>query len=210
MAALTFATAKTELYAMGFKQYNDSGGNGELRVGRALNEAQWEILEEIDHPLTWTTASGTAPLTLTRPKDVLSVTDSTLDRKLQSIDYRELTDRYPDLPDTGSPEYWYFSAEGVLSVYPANTTNTITVRLTQYPAEMSSTDALTVPQRFHGAVLHRAAAKLHRYKQNAEQALFHENEVQRILGLMAASLNTRERDRTETVQFTGLSGDGGC
>jgi hypothetical protein len=207
MAALTFATATTEVYDFGFADLNDSS-TGTDRVRRCINEAQWELLEEIDHPLTRTTTSGTAPLTLTRPKAVLSVTDRTTDRILDSIDIRELEDRYPDLPDTGTPIYWYFSSENVVAVYPANTSDTILARYEQYPAEMSGTDALTVPQRFHGAVLHRAAAKLHMVKQNGEAALFHENEVQRILGIVAVSLNTRERDRTETIQ--SVSGDGNC
>lgn len=200
MAALTFATAKTELYALGFSDFNDSGGNGELRVGRALNEAQWEVLEEINHPLTRTTASGTAPVTLTRPKDVLSVTDRTLDTMLDSIDIRTLENTYPDLPDTGTPELWYFSSETAVSVYPANTSDTIQVRYEQYPAEMASTDALTVPQRFHGAVFHRAASKLWRFLSNHEESAWHEAEARRIIDLFVNSMGSRERDRPGSIE----------
>lgn len=200
MAALTFATAKTELYAFGFADFNDSAGNGELRVGRALNEAQWEVLEEINHPLTRTTTSGTAPVTLTRPKDVLSVTDRTTDTILQSIDIRQLEDQYPDLPDTGTPAYWYFSSETAVSVYPANTSDTILVRYEQYPAEMSSTDALTVPQRFHAAVIHRAAAKLWRFLSNHEESAWHEAEAMRIIELFQNSIGIRERDNPGSIE----------
>lgn len=207
MAALTFSTAKTELYAMGFSDFNDSGGNGELRVGRAINEAQWEILEEINHPLTRTTTSSTAPVTLTRPKAVLSVTNSTTDTVLDSVDIDTLDDLHPDQPDTGSPVYWYFSSETAISVYPANTSDTIKVRYVQYPAEMSSTDALTVPQRFHGAVLNRAASKLWRnFLSNHEEADRCEGECQRILAVFQNSIAGRERDRPGSIEDVASAG----
>jgi hypothetical protein len=200
MAALTFATAKTEIYAMGFSDFNDSG-TGETRVGRCLNEAQWEILEEINHPLVRTTTSGTAPVTLTRPKAVLSVTNSTTDANLVSTDVQTLDEMFPDLPDSGTAEWWYLSAEAVVSVYPANTTDTFKVRYEQYPAEMSSTDAFSVPQRFHGAVLNRAASKLWRnYLSNHDEADRCELECQRVLQLFENSVNSRERDRPMSVE----------
>lgn len=183
---------------MGFEDLNDSGA-GEARVGRALNEAQWEVLEEINHPLTRTTASGVAPLTLTRPKDVLSVAVASTNARLDSTDIQTLEATYPDLPDSGTPSEWYFSSETQVSVYPANTTDAINVRYEQWPAEMSSTDAFTVPQRFISAVLHRAAAKLHRWKRNLEAAAFDDAEAQRIIDLFGVSVGTRERDRSGSV-----------
>lgn len=183
---------------MGFEDYDDSSA-GDTRVGRALNEAQWEILEEAEFPLTYTDASTTAPITLTRPKKIHQVVDATRDVVLWSIDRRTLQEMYPDLPDTGDPEYWYMDSETQLRVYPANTTNTIKVRYTSYPAEMSSTDAFTVPQRFIAAVLHRAAAKLHRYKQNYEASAFEEAEAQRVVHLMQMSLLTRAADRPDSI-----------
>ena len=108
---------------------------------------------------------------------------------------------FPDMPDSGTPVYWYFSSENVVSVYPANTSDTIKVRYAQYPAEMTSTDALTVPQRFHGAVLARAAAKLWRhFLSNHDEADRCELECQRILQVFELSVGLRERDRPGSIE----------
>ena len=185
---MQFSEQQTEFFAMGFDDWNDAG-NGLTRAKRLLNEAMHEIQSQFEWQFTETSATGTAPLTISDLHRIIEVVDSTNDSKLRYIDRRTLGDIAPDLPDTGTPEYYWLDGLTTLRVYPANTSVTLAVRYHKYPSDMSANgDVPLIPARFRPVIVYRAAAKAHRYKQNFEAAAGMEAEVNRIVDQMREAL----------------------
>src|SRR3954471_4402598 len=141
---MTYADLLTEFYARGFEYLND-GSTGATRAGRWINFAYKRICREEEWPWTYADASGAPPLTISDLRSVLSVTDSTNDNPLQRVDRRDLVEMYPDLPDTGTPEYFYRDSQTSIKVYPANTSISLSVRYCKAPADLTGTDTPIVP-----------------------------------------------------------------
>lgn len=72
-------------------------------------------------------------------------------RELKRADRIWLEQRYPGLPDTGSPAYYWVSKNNTLNAYPANSAN---IKVFYYPTpNLLTSDSLEadimVPPRFH-------------------------------------------------------------
>lgn len=155
---MNFSDLQTEVFGRGYEYLND-GGTGLARVQRWINQAYKRISREEEWPWTYADASGAPPLTISDLRSVLSVTDSTNDNPLQRVDRRDLVEMYPDLPDTGTPEYFYRDSQTSIKVYPANTSISLSVRYCKAPADLTGTDTPLVPADYHdlivdGAVLY--------------------------------------------------------
>lgn len=151
MADLTFATMTTELQARGFDYLSAT------RAGYFLNRSYWEICEEANWPFLGASTTGTAPLTIATLRTVESVIDTTARVKLRPLDVRAITDENVDLTTTGTPLYYYVR-NSIISVFPANTTDTLSVRYWQAPAELTGTDASLIPARFRQLIVDGAVA----------------------------------------------------
>lgn len=164
---MDFSTLQTELFAFGFDDWNDAG-TGLTRAKRLLNESYKRICDAEPWVFLETTASGTAPLTVSDVRQVLAVTDNTQDRNLRYVAREHLERLYPDLPETGVPYYWYFASETQIGVYPANTSDTIEVLYLKNPTDLSASgDTPVIPTRFHFLIVLGAAMDAHAYKDNA-------------------------------------------
>lgn len=145
----------TELKARGFDYLSTS------RCTNYLNDAMsLDICEGEDWPFLHATAEGTAPLTVSDLRSVESVTNATQGSKLSPIDPRELTDSYDtSLTTAGSPTFYYLDSEGVISVYPVNSTDTISVRYWKAPEALSGTASPVIPSRWHSLIVDFAVAR---------------------------------------------------
>jgi hypothetical protein len=169
--AYTFATAQTEFFARGFDYLNQDAA-GRTRAKRWLVEG---YLEDICADEPWdflrTSTSGAAPLTISDLDTIISVKDTTNDEPLYGADHGWLEDSYPDLTTTGTPEWYYLSDDTTLSVYPANTSDTIQVRYFKVPAEPSDdADEFVVPSRWQGLIIDAAVIRAYMDSDNFEAA----------------------------------------
>lgn len=149
---MNYGQLLTEFYASGFS-YLDDNGSGAARAGRWVNQAYLELCAAERWPWLETSASGAAPLTITDLNQVESVVTSADKASLVPMFRGDLTDMDGDLTLTGSPRYYYLTADSVVNVYPAST-GTITVKYCKVPVELSaSTDTPVVPQTYHDVIV---------------------------------------------------------
>ena len=162
---MNLGTARTEFQARGFDYLSSTRCNAYLnRSLAALSvEAAWPWLES--------TTSGTAPVTVSDLRAVLSVVDTTTSTELQPADRRNLIGMYTTLTTTGSPAYWYRSSLTAISVYPANTSDTISVRYIAHEAELTSdSSSPSLPSRHHNVWVDRAVYEAYVDSDNFESA----------------------------------------
>lgn len=185
---MTFAQLLTEFYARGFDFYNTDSA-GQTRAKRFINEA---YLEDISANEPWdflrASTSGTAPLTISDLDTFISVRDESNDNPLQLAEVGSLEDMGLDVTETGTPWAYYLSSETQVSVYPANTSNTIAVRYYKVPTELSAdADTPLIPSRWHGLVVDAAAVRAYVDRDNFEAAAFVEQRFLRRLERMRES-----------------------
>ena len=104
--------ARTELRARGFDYLSNT------RTDYFLNAALTEIDDAFPWPWLETTTTGTAPLTITDLKQPLYVIDTTNERELQSLEYRDLIIGDPNLTETGAPAVWSLNGTTQIVVWP--------------------------------------------------------------------------------------------
>lgn len=187
---MTFAELRAELFARGHDDMDDAG-TGLTRAKRYLNQAYLWVCEQ--HPWNFleATATGPAPLTIADVREVLSVTDTTLDRDLTPDDRRLLLRNHGDLSNTGTPASWYLEAN-VLQTYPVDANTQLSVRYLKVPAELSADgDTPVIPARFHDLVVDDAERRAWKAKQNYEAAGALQGTVDRGVFDMAQSLLSR-------------------
>lgn len=162
---MDFSELKTELASRGFDYLSD------LRRGYFINRSYLELCEEQDWPFLEASSSGTAPITVSDLRTISRVIDTTNKYKLRPMDVRNITDEDTDLTTTGTPSYYYVTSGTVVNVYPANTTNSITVNYWKVPTELSGDDdTLVVPARFHHVIVDGACAYAYLDSDNPEMA----------------------------------------
>ena len=144
---MTFAELRTEAYARGFDF--DSA----TRLNRWINQAYHEICEEAPWDFLEASTTGTAPLSVSDLRQVISVTDTTNDAPLEWVDRRDIQEADPDLDDAGNPEFFYID-NNTIRVYPLNTTATLSVRYYKVPDDLSSdSDEPLIPSRFQDLIV---------------------------------------------------------
>lgn len=192
---MTFQELQTELFARGFADLNDAGA-GLARAKRWIVEAYHDINERADWPFLEASSTGAAPLTVADLRKVIDVTNSSNDSNLTLITRGTLGDAFPDLPSSGTPEYyWIDTSTGTtrIQVYPTSTSASLTVVYYKIPADLSANgDVPVIPTRYQGAIVELAASKGYRSKDNLEQAAAAQNEGERIIAVMGQSLLDRE------------------
>lgn len=143
----TFATLKTELAARGY-DYLDS-----TRAGRFINIAYNTVCEEYPFPfIEKEITAQTPPVTISDLREILYVADATSGQELYGTDQREISAYDPGRTNTGTGTQWSL-ANGVLSVYPTDSSARLTIRYIRVPDELSAdTDEPLVPQRYRNLI----------------------------------------------------------
>ena len=152
--AMTFADLIDEVNDRGFDYLSDT------RLGRYVNQSYKSICNRGAWTFLRTTTTGTAPLTISDLRAVLNVVDTTTNAKLYHADRRHLIESVDtSLTTTGTPTYWYQESRTVISVYPANTTDTLSVHYLKVPATLTGTDAHLIPDEFEDLIIDGAVIR---------------------------------------------------
>lgn len=163
--AFTLATLRQELYDRGFDYLSTT------RARYFLNRSYLRACERYPWPFLETSTTGTAPLTISDIRAVLSVTDQTIGSPLSFRDSRTVREEDPTLAATGNPDFWYLSGGTTITVYPPNTTNTLLVGYIQVPDELTAdADVPLIPSRFQYLIVDGACWYAYRDSDNSEMA----------------------------------------
>ena len=193
---MDFQTLQTEFFATGFDDWNDAGA-GLTRAKRIINEAYKSICDAAPWGFLETTASGTAPLTVSDARHVQTVTDNTNKQPLAYLPKDQREAIFPDTPDTGNPEYWTWASDTSIAVYPANTSVTIEVGYLKNPVDLSvNGDTPIVPTRYHDLIVLLATVRAWRYKDasGSESIQTLKQEYREELGEMMQALLVRQSE----------------
>lgn len=155
---------RAEVKARGFGHVPDS------LLDRWINLTYQDINDRYPWPFLETTTSGAAPLTISDFGHALSVVNTTVEESLDWEDLRTLRERDPSLSETGTPEVWYLDGSQ-LKVWPASTTDTISVRYVKVPVDLSADgDEPLLPERFHYLLVEGACQRAYRRANEQEPA----------------------------------------
>lgn len=170
---MDFAELTAAFYARGFNFMNDAGSE-ETRAQRWVNEAYHELCEEADWPFLETIVTGTAPLALTRARNVSSVVNTTDQQTLIPTTQAWVNESYGTIPTGGVPRYWYAvnSATDTITVKtaPAPSGKTLSVVFYQHPADLTGTDDPVVPSRWHYLIVEGAVRRAYQDNDQVEEA----------------------------------------
>lgn len=137
---------RTELKARGYDYLTDA------RANQFLADACSEVDDAELWPYRLTTASGTAPLTVSDLGVIDEVVDSNnASTPLSRADRRNLVDWYGSLTTTGTPN-WFYIDNGVVRTFPVG--GSLSVRHYKVPAQLSADgDTPSSPARFHPLIV---------------------------------------------------------
>lgn len=177
---MDFADLKQELADRGF-----DGILTDTRIGAYINMAITEICERTAWPFLVTATTGVAPLTITDVRQVLSVVDTVNDTRLVYQPRRELLDTDANLATIAQPSFWWLE-QGVVRVWPLNTTNSLSVQYIQAPADLvSDSDTPVIPARWHLLIVDGAAIRAYLDSDNFQAATtlqqFHDARVEQMV-----------------------------
>lgn len=163
---MNLTAIQTEVQARGFDYASTT------RLNYWINRAYHRICEADDWTWLRTTTTGSAPLTISDLRTVLSVVDTTTQSVLTGLDERTIIDQVdPILTTTGTPAYFYRTSDTQLSVYPANTSDTLKVTYIKVPTDLSAgADTPVVPTRYHYAIIDGAVVEALKDSDNIAEA----------------------------------------
>lgn len=196
---MNFEQLITRFAAQGFEYLSTA------ELGEYINDSYLlDICEDEDWPFLEETATGVAPLVIENLRAVEYVVNSTQKNSLVPIDRRHLiADVDTDLTTAGTPTYWYLTAGNTVNVYPANTSDKLSVRYWKVPAELSGTATPLLPSRFHSLLVDGAVARAY---ENSDDYELREAKIatfQDRLERMRESLDVQNRDGpTQYIEIT--------
>jgi hypothetical protein len=196
---VNLAALRTELKARGFDFLSDT------RCNSFLNEAYHSVCEwnGTPWPFLETTTTGTAPLTISDLREIVYVTNTSLNEVLEPEDIRNLNDWNPGLTLTGTPVRYYLDGTTTLKVWPASTSASLSVRYLKVPTDLSSdSDSPVIPARFHPLVVDMAEVLAYQDASDFQEAEAKRQLLEIKLGRMRDTLNVRQDDEPSFIQVT--------
>lgn len=184
---------RTEVKDRGFDFVPDSRINRWVNLGlqRLYDREAWPFLE--------TTTSGTAPLTITDVRAVLSVINTTDKSHVTWRDRRSIREEDPTLALTGTPLYWYLDGDA-LTVYPANTSDTLNVLYLKEASDLTNdSDTPLLPDRWHYLAVDLAVLEAYKDTDNAESWNFLKAIVEEDIARMGAALLVQNYDSAAEI-----------
>jgi hypothetical protein len=204
MAITTLATAEAELQARGYNRFSTT------RLDAWLNEAKNRFEDyQFDWPWLKTTTTGTAPLTISDLRRVLSVVDSSSKTPIDQVDENAIIEYASgDLTLAGSASGWYLSSDTVLSTFPVGT-GSLSVRYIKFSPELASGDQPLIPARYRMTWVDLAEVEALRFGvKDAAAAASLEQGVFRRLGEIAGVYAMQKQTDYMEMLMTGASVDG--
>ena len=162
---MNFDELVDEFQARGFDYLSDT------RAGRYVNQAYKSLCGRAQWPFLLTTTTGTAPLTIADLRAVRSVVDTTTDTTLRWVDRRHLVTAISnDLTISGNPSYWYQNSRTIVSVYPANTSNTLSVNYLKIPTVLTGVATHIIPEEYEDLIIDGAVISAYKNQDDYDKA----------------------------------------
>jgi hypothetical protein len=205
VAISDLTSADTELAARGYGRFSQARRFAWLNAAKNRFE---------DYPYDWpwlkTSASGTAPLTISDLRRVLSVVDSATKLPVDQVDADAIIEfASGDLTLAGSPSGWYLDSDTVLSTFPVGA-GSLTVRYVKFSPELATgTDAPLIPARYRMTWVDLAEVEALRYgvKDGAAAAVIEQGAFRR-LSEIAGVYAMQAQPAYSEMLMTGASVDG--
>lgn len=158
MAITDLTSADTELAARGYSRFSQT------RRFAWLNAAKNRFEDfQYDWPWLKTTTTGTAPVTISDLRRVLTVVDSTSKLAVDQVDAEAIIEfASADLTLAGNPSGWYLTSDTVLTTYPVGGV-TLSVRYIKFSAELTANDSPLIPARYRSTWVDIAEVEALRY-----------------------------------------------
>lgn len=187
---MDLSALRTEVTARGFDF--DSA----TRIDRWINTAYQRICERQAWPFLESEATGSSPLLISDLRAVLSIVDTTTNGLIEYEDIRDIRERDPAYASTtGTPTSWYLNGSA-LTVYPANTTDSLLVRYLKVPTDLSADDdEPLIPDRFRYVIVDGAVVYAYRDTDNYDAAgatadIFEQGIAEMAMSLLVSNYDT--------------------
>lgn len=132
-----------------------------------LNYAKNAFEDQWPFPWLETTATGTAPLTITDLKQVLYVQDTTNSNELLGLTAAQIAVDGTPVSQVGQPLYWWLDGTSTLNVWPVSTSVQLSVRYVRASPELANaSDTPLIPTRYHGVWLDFAVIEAYKDSDN--------------------------------------------
>lgn len=172
------------------------------RIGGFVERAYQTLCARHAWTFLETESSGEAPRELTDLRKILTVTDTTAECQLRGVDRRWAASTFPNLTDTGTPEFWYLENK-TLKTYPVST-NTISVRYLRVPTVLGDSDTPLVPSEWQYLIVDRAVVDCLKDDDEYEQARALRAEVSEAIDTeMVPALFNRNLQNSASIERTG-------
>lgn len=201
---MDLTAAQTELQARGASHVSTS------RLTTWLNDAKNEFEDFFPWPWLEATTTGTAPVTISDLKAVLYVVDTTQQAELTGLPAQFIVEDLDEtITTTGSPDVWWLDGTTTLKVYPANTTNSLSVRYVKFSPELSgSSDTPLIPVRNHNLWIDLAYIRVLKDSDEVSEAQALQMDCNAKLQKLVETYAARNRQNGSTfVQLRGGSVD---
>ena len=142
----------------------------DTRQGYLINRSYQEMAGAADYPWLEATSTGVAPLSITDLRTIESVVDTTAQVRLAPLDRRHIMESDYTLTTTGTPSWYYLTTGSTVAVYPANTTDSLSVRYWKIPTDLTGSVEPGFPARFHHLIVDGAVYYAYLDSDNFEAA----------------------------------------
>lgn len=130
-----------------------------------------DICEQSDWPFLEKSTEGKAPLEISDLSAVRYVIDVTQEVKLKPLKQDRITDDYGvNLVVSGNPAFYYLEGGDTVKVYPASTSDTISVAYWKTASRLNGTETPIFPERFHSLIVDGAVARAYEDSDDYELA----------------------------------------
>lgn len=192
---MTYDQIITEVEARGFHHIDST------RIGRWVNKRYRRVNASQPWTFLETTASGAPPLTISDLRAVLSVVDTIAEEPIYFEDVRTILENDPNLETTGSAAYWYIEGS-TIAVWPVST-DAISVRYLNRPADLTTGQSPVWPSEYHYILVEGAVADAYRNTDNFEAAGTIEQEIANDVASMGEDLLVTNYDTPRDMLMTG-------
>jgi hypothetical protein len=198
---------REELYARGFQDL-EASEEGKTRANRWINQAYREITDAQPWTFLEATKEGTAPLTISDLRRVMSFVNLTNESDLWPATRQEIMRRDPDLSQTGIGLRWYQESETELKVWPVDTSSKFQVRYNKVPVELKEdADKPLIPEMYQWIIIEGAALRGYKGRDNFEAANLTRQEWDRGMKQMIHALRDPNYDANRKILRTGYGAD---
>lgn len=177
------------------------------RIGTFVDRSLRTIGSKRDWPFLEDDFSGTAPLTISDLRKILSVEDVTNSQELRGADRRWLVANFPGFADSGTPSFWYLE-DNTLKLYPVDEAVEVAGRYIKRHPKLADGEEPLIPEEWQYLAVDLAVSHCLKDDDEREEAQALKNDVDVAIETeMAPALLGRDHQGPGFIARTGRAGD---